>query len=161
MQRGSPTFRARLAYQEQDSALTLAQALEEYYSANVGAVTRPDDLPPESRALFRSHDICHVIFGLGTSLVDEALADTRTLLSSDVGLRRYARYLASDKQAKAIFRDLGYMRSIWAMVRALPRLAKAIIAAWLMPTKWPWQPPAHFEQRSLFELRTEFGIHVI
>jgi len=32
-------------------------------------------------ALFRSHDICHVIFGLDTVLADEVMADLRTPLS--------------------------------------------------------------------------------
>ena len=103
MKRGPHEPRARLGYQQQDSALTLAEGLEEYYIANVGTVTRPRDLPAESAGLFRSHDICHVIFGLDTRLSDEALADVRTLLSCDVGFRRYAAYLTQDKQAKALF----------------------------------------------------------
>lgn len=94
-----------LRYQDQDSTQTLREGLAEYYAANVGIVMRPDDLPPESVALFRSHDLCHVIFGLDTSLGDETLADTRTLLSCDVGARRYARYLTSDRTAKTLFKS--------------------------------------------------------
>src|SRR5665213_1567547 len=119
MHGGSRNSRARLAYQVQDSALTLAEGLEEYYTANVGTVTRPRDLPRESAGLFRSHDICHVIFGLNTSLSDEALADVRTILSCDVGFRRYSAYLAQDKQAKALFRELGYSKSIWVTLLAV------------------------------------------
>src|SRR5438270_10363234 len=53
-----------------------------------------------SAELFRSHDVCHVIFGLDTTFADEALVDARTLLSCDAGVRKYARYLAlSDDQA--------------------------------------------------------------
>src|SRR5262245_39817652 len=92
--------RARLHYQQQDCALTLAEGLEEYYAANADRVTRPRNLPHESFSLFRSHDMCHVIFGLNTTLEDEAMADMRTLFSCDVGLRRYAAYLARDKQAQ-------------------------------------------------------------
>ena len=43
----------RFAYQCQDSPLTLAEGLEEYYAANVGKVVRPRALPPESYELFR------------------------------------------------------------------------------------------------------------
>src|SRR5579863_1919853 len=102
----------RLRYQQQDSALTLSEGLEEYYAANVGKVVRPRDLPPESADLFRSHDMCHVVFGLSTTLDDEAMADVRTLLSCDVGWRRYARYMTSDPAAKAIFKELGYLKSV-------------------------------------------------
>ena len=70
---------------------------------------------------FVAHDICHVIFGLDTTLDDEALADTRTLFSCDVGFRRYTAYLTEDKQAKALFKELGYLKSIWVTVLAVPR----------------------------------------
>src|SRR5215475_1345781 len=80
-------------YQEQDSQQTLAEGLEEYYRVNRGIVSRPATLAPASAALFQSHDLCHVIFGLDTTLADETMADTRTLLSSDVGWRAYAGYL--------------------------------------------------------------------
>jgi len=85
----------RRAYQAQDSQQTLAEGLAEYYAANGGRVVVPASLPPESRALFRSHDICHVIFGLDTTLADEGMADVRTLLSCDVGWGRYGELLRS------------------------------------------------------------------
>lgn len=161
MDRGSRDRRARLAYQEQDSALTLAQGLEQYYAANVGTVTRPADLPPQSAALFRSHDMCHVIFGLNTSLSDEALADTRTLLSCDVGWRRYAVYLAQDSQAKALFKELGVLKGIWVTALAVPRIFRAAMAGRKMPKKWPWEPPEEFQHRPLRELRADYRIRVI
>ena len=72
--RAPSSNQARLGYQRQHSPQTLAEGLEEYYSANIGRVTRPNALPPESARLFRSHDMCHVIFGLNTAPADEALA---------------------------------------------------------------------------------------
>ena len=152
---------AHLAYQEQDSALTLAEGLEEYYAANVGKVVRPKDLPPESFALFRSHDMCHVIFGLDTTLDDEALADTRTLFSCDVGVRRYSAYLTQDKQAKAIIKELGYLKSVWVTVLAIPRICRAAREAWRMNKRWPWEAPDSYQARSLADLRREFGICVM
>ncbi len=150
-----------LRYQRQDSTQTLADGLEEYYAANAGKVVRPDDLPPESVALFRSHDICHVVFGLDTTLDDEALADVRTLLSCDVGVRRYATYLATDKQAQALFKELSYLRSAWVTILAVPRICRAAIEAFRMRKLWPWRPPEAFQERPLAELRREYGIHLV
>jgi hypothetical protein len=161
MKRTSFHCAVRLRYQQQDSAVTLAEGLEEYYAANVGTVVRPGDLPPESFALFRSHDMCHVIFGLDTTLDDEALADTRTLFSCDVGFRRYAAYLAQDKQAQALFKELGYLKSAWVTVLAIPRICRAAVEAWRMKKRWPWVPPESFQNRTLADLRSEFGIRVI
>jgi len=152
---------APLAYRRQDSDQTLAEALAEYYAANAGTVARPSDLPAESSALFRNHDLCHVIFGLSTSLADEAMADTRTLLSCDVGVRRYLAYLSQDRQAKAVFKQVGYLRSAWATILTLPRILAAVAEAWRMPKPWPWTPPDSFQGRVLGDLRAEFGIRVI
>ena len=151
----------RRAYQAQDSQQTLAEGLAEYYAANGGRVVVPASLPPESRALFRSHDICHVIFGLDTTLADEGMADVRTLLSCDVGWRRYARYMTSDPQAKAIFKELGYGRAVWATLSITPRIVRAIWEALRMSKRWPWDPPADHFERSLGDLRSEYGIRLI
>jgi len=152
---------ARHRYQDQDSPLTLAEGLDEYYRVNGERVSRPSTLPPESMALFRSHDTCHVIFGLDTTLEDEAVVDTRTLLSCDVGFARYAEYLTSDKQTKAIFKQVGYFTVLMGTLRAVPRLARALIEKFRMPKKWPWVPPQSFYGRTLADLRREYGIRVI
>jgi hypothetical protein len=151
----------RLAYQEQDSPLTLAQGLAEYYRANGGRVLPPSSLPPQSAALFKSHDICHVIFGLDTTLEDEAMADTRTLLSCDVGFARYSGYLATNADTQAIFKEIGYAAIMWGTLKTLPRLARAVREHFRMAKKWPWVPPEDYQQRTLAALRREYGIRVI
>lgn len=151
----------RIAYQEQDSPLTLAQGLAEYYRVNGGRVLPPASLPPESAALFRSHDICHVIFGLDTTLYDEAMADTRTLLSCDVGFARYSGYLATNKETQAIFKEIGYGAILWGTLKTLPRMARALRENFRMAKKWPWMPPESHMQRTLADLRREYGIRVI
>jgi len=118
-------------------------------------------LSEESAELSRSHDLCHVIFGLDTTFADEAMVDTRTLLSRDVGVRKYARYLMTNPEAKAIFKEVGYLKSIWITILAIPRVLRATWEAWKMPEKWPWMPSPAFEKRTLSDLRREFGIEVI
>ena len=156
-------FRAppRCRYQTQDTQQTLTEGLAEYYAQNRGRVLPPNSLPPESAELFRSHDLCHVIFGLDTTLSDEAMADARTLFSCDVGWRRYAKYLTSDPEAKAIFKELGVFATLSITIRTLPRIGRAVWEAWSMPKRWPWNPPGEYQQRTLSDLRREFGIRVI
>ena len=152
---------AQLNYQRQDSRQTLAEGLEEYYLANIGRVTRPNDLLTQSVQLFRNHDVCHVIFGLNTMPADEALADTRTILSCDVGARNYVAYLMRDQQAKTLFKEFGYLRSVWVTVLAVPRIGRAIVEARRMKKRWPWTPPESFQGRTLADLRDEFGIRIV
>lgn len=151
----------RCRYLAQDSRQTLAEGLAEYYAQNRGRVSPPSSLPPKSAELFRSHDMCHVIFGLDTTLSDEAMADIRTLFSCDVGWRRYAKYMTSDPEAKAIFKELGRLTALWVTVRSIPRMLRAIGEAQRMPRRWTWNPPEEFQHRTLADLRREFGIRVI
>ena len=105
--------------------MTFAEALAEYSAANTGRVLRPSDLSDESAELFRNHDMCHVIFGLDTTFADEAMVDTRTLLTCDVGVRKYLRYLMTSPEAKAIFKEIGYLKCIWITILAVPRVLRA------------------------------------
>ncbi|HWF01107.1 MAG TPA: hypothetical protein VG248_15005 [Caulobacteraceae bacterium] len=152
--------RVQARYREQASGMTLADGLEEYYVLNTGIVRRPDDLPAESRDLFRSHDLCHVIFGLTTSLADETLADLRTVLCTDVGLRRYLRYLR-DPEARKLFASLSFRDIVGGMAAAAPRIPRALLQRTQITRPWPWRPPDAFLQRTLADLRGEFGIRVI
>lgn len=152
---------SKLDYQHQDCALTLAQGLAEYYAANEGVVTRPDDLPPESTSLFKGHDTGHVIFGLSTSLQDETMADTRILLSTDAGFWRYSRYIVADKQVQAVFKQVGFGKIVLYTLLTVPRILRAVWEALRMKKRWPWEPPPSFQDRPLAELRREFGIRII
>lgn len=151
----------RWEYQRQDTPMTLSQGLEEYYRANAGRIFRPEHLSNESRDLFRNHDLCHVIFGLDTTLGDEIMADTRTLLSCDVGLRRYARDWLTAPEAKAIYKEIGIWRPLAALLLALPRILRGINENRRMRWKWPWHPPSDYLDRSIAALRREYGIRVI
>jgi hypothetical protein len=150
-----------LRYQEQNSRQTLDQGLVEYYAANEGRITPPPDLPPASADLFRSHDICHVIFGLDTSLADEAMADARTLLSCTVPKGRYIAYLWTDEQTRTIFKALGWRRILSVVMHTIPRIGRGVAEAFRMKKRWPWQPPESYRDRSLVDLRREYGIRVI
>ncbi|MGH6993616.1 MAG: hypothetical protein ACREEH_09805 [Caulobacteraceae bacterium] len=148
-------------YVSQESSQTLAEGLEEYYRINAGVVTRPEDLPEASRSLFAGHDVCHVIFGLTTDPLDETLVDTRAMVSTTIGARRYAAYLGSDPATKAIFAQFGFWRLARITVVALPRIVVALFEALRMRRRWEWSPPPELYGRSLAELRAEFGIRIV
>jgi glutamine synthetase adenylyltransferase len=114
-----------------------------------------------SAALFRNHDACHVIFGLDTTLADETLVDTRTLLSCDVGIWRYLAYLRRDPQAKALFAALGWTAAARAVIAGLPRILRALAETARLRKLWPWTPPDAYAGRTLADLRREHGIRVI
>jgi hypothetical protein len=71
--------------QNQDSDKTFTEALAEYYTVNSGKV-------------------------FDTTLADEAMVDTRTLLSCDVAVRNSAHCLTVNPEAKALFKEAGYLK---------------------------------------------------
>ena len=147
-------------YQDQNSQLTLREGLDDYYQAHP-AIQRPERLDAASADLFRAHDTCHVIFGLDTTLVDEALADLRTMLGTDVGVGNYVQYLRKNPDAKKIFRELGYFRVVLATMAVCPRFLKALWLRRKQRRLWPWHTPPEIFEKKLAELRKEYGITVI
>lgn len=54
--------RVECRFQSPTSMQTLAEGLAEYYSANPH-LKRGDELSPDAREFFRSHDVVHVLYG--------------------------------------------------------------------------------------------------
>ena len=149
-----------LRYRHQTSEQTLAEGLQEYYRANSGRIFPLSSMAPDSAAFFRSHDICHVLFGLTTSAEDEALVDTRIMLGSTVKSRAYLKAYNSVPEVKQVFDNVGFLPLFVATLRAVPRMLRALLTSWRLPKKWPWQPPEDHLSRTLADLRTEYGIQV-
>ena len=64
-----------LRYQQQDCSLTLREGVEEY-RAYLSAIGRQAMADKEDARLILEHDVTHVIFGMDTSLEQEAGLDT-------------------------------------------------------------------------------------
>ncbi|MEX1366818.1 MAG: hypothetical protein AB1Z98_27070 [Nannocystaceae bacterium] len=146
-------------YQRPLSPMTLAQGLREYYAVHDN-VTPPDQHRPEAAALFRSHDVGHVVFGTTTDLLDEARTDTWLLFGCDVGLVGYSRYFKLP-EAKAAFDSVGWrtmVRDAWPLTKAMWNIWRRTRA---MRKPWPWLPPEDVFARPLRDLREEWGIDVV
>jgi hypothetical protein len=152
---------ARPAYQTQESKQTLAEGLAEYHHVNMGTVFPAESLQPESAVFFRSHDLCHVLFGLGTSASDEAVVDTRIMVGSTVSSRAYVGSYKSIPELKQIFEKNGFWTLAAGSLRAVPRMLRALLEARRMPEKWPWVPPESYLTRTLEDLRREYKIRII
>ena len=150
----------RFHYQEQDCPLTLAQGLQEYYDGHAG-LFRPEQLSEEFARFFRSHDTAHVIFGLDTTLEEEAMADTWTMFASDVGLRRYMRYLRTNPEAKQLIKEIGWWKTITLSLQMVPKMFAIWLRARKMTKKWPWEPGADLQAKPLGQIRAELNLRLL
>jgi hypothetical protein len=148
------TNATRPRYLDPECPLTLAEGLAEFAGANPGLIPADD---PALRELVRAHDSCHVLFGLTTSIEDEALADTWTLLGSTVTIRQYSAYLKHEQFTK-LFGEIGAWRLIRGVLRALPRIARALVRSRRMTAKWPFFEYAEFLDTPIAALRRRFNV---
>lgn len=146
-------------YQRQDTAMTLAEGLAEYYAVHDN-VTPPTSYKPEAADLFANHDVGHVVFGTTPTLIDEARTDTWLLFGCDVGFSGYVNYLKLP-EAKAAFDLVGWgavFRESWPMTKAMWNVWRRTRR---MKKKWPWRASEPLRERPLVSLREEFGIDVV
>lgn len=125
---------SRFRYQDPGCALTLRQGLQEYFAGH-SDLLKPDSADLETAEFFRSHDACHVLFGLDTTLPDEGLADLWTVFGTDIGFGRYAMYLRTDPAARQIVRGIGLFRTIATALRLLPSVARVFLRSRKMKKK--------------------------
>ena len=148
-----------LAYTEQRSQLTLREALAEYYRSNPDLLD-PVGMPEDAAKFFRQHDVAHVIFGCDTSLAGEVRADMWTICGASVGLRGYIEYLKFP-QVKDTFEGVGYWEITVASVRALPDVGRIFLRSRKMSRPWPWDGYEPFLDRTLCDVRDEYGVQVL
>jgi hypothetical protein len=150
----------RFRYQDRGCALTLRQGLQEYFAGHSGLLNLdPADIQTEE--FFRSHDACHVLFGLDTTLPDEGLADLWTVFGTDIGLRWYVIYLCTNPAARQIVKDIGLFQRIATGLRLLPSVARVFLRSRKMTNKWPWGHEGRYLDCPLIEIRHEFNIDIL
>lgn len=149
----------RLAYLDQGCTQTLREALDDYFASIPGLITE-DNADERVGALFRRHDIGHVVFGCDTSLNGEPLADTFCMFGTDVKLREYAEY-AKIPETKQVFKDAGLWPLLVASVLCVPRVMVALWVCWRMPEKFPFWHNDEWLDVPLVEIRRRFGVRVV
>ena len=152
-----------LEYQNQNCDLTLQEGLECYYKAfpNTTKIFEDDE---ESGTLLRDHDCTHVIFGLDTSIEQEAILDTWVIWGSKWKLKYIWGY-RSLPQIKQLFKDLfkefgifGFLKIYWKL-GGIKR--KVVFRALKMKKKWPFKVPEDYLSKKISHLREIHGIKVL
>ena len=140
--------------------MTLREGLEEYFAGHPG-LTRIDSADSETAQFFHSHDACHVLFGLDTTLTDEGLADLWTIFGTDIGLRRYVAYLRADPVARRIVKEIGVIPTIATSLRLVPSGVQVLLRARRMKEKWQWGSEKRYLDWPLVKLRRQFKIEIL
>lgn len=153
----------RLQYQQQDCAMTLREGIDEY-RAYLTAIDRKVMLDGSESRLLLEHDATHVIFGMDTTLEQEAGLDSWLLWGCQWRLS-YIRGYGNLPEIKALYRALikefgwlGVVRLYWKTLKLKGRVFKRSRS---MLKKWPYEFPEAWLNRSINELRQEHGLTIL
>jgi len=152
-----------LAYQHPQCSLTLREGVEEYraYLERLGRKIMTD---AADTRLILEHDVTHVIFGMDTSLEQEAGLDTWVIFGCQYRLgylRRYSRL----PEIKALYRALIKEGGWWMFVRLYWKCRglkwRVFRRTRRMTQKWPFQFPEEWLDQPITSLRARHGIDVL
>ena len=135
---------------------TLDDALIAFRRAH-GLNEKYSGMSEAAQAQFERHDIIHVLFGLDTSLRDEAKADGWTLLGSDVSWRELREFMKLPEEQE-IASEIGWSGIVSAIWQALPDYASMAWRARRLTKRWPWSDHASYRSQKVGAIRKEFGI---
>ena len=152
-----------LQYQQQDCAMTLREGIAEY-RAYLTAIDRKIMVDSSESRLLLEHDATHVIFGMDTTLEQEAGLDSWLRWGCQWRLS-YIRGYGKLPEIKALYRALikefgwlGFFRLYWKTLRLKGRVFKRSRS---MAKKWPYEFPAAWLDRPISELRQEHGVIIL
>jgi hypothetical protein len=145
------------AFQRQNTSQTLAAGMAEYHAANPG-LAAGRSLSPQAREFFRCHDAVHVVYGCGTTLDDEAVVKIASMLGTTAGLSVLRGYTLHE--SLEIYRALRVRDVLVAILHAAVIVPRTAVRCLRQRRRWPWQDFEPYMQRSLRDIRQEFGVRV-
>jgi ubiquinone biosynthesis protein Coq4 len=147
-------------YLDRDCQITLRQALNRYYAQNPGFY-QPNQLDADSKQVFFSHDVCHIVFGCDTSLVGEVKLAlwvlNSTNLRSENQLNRALRAEATKKAHAAV----SPVQVIGQAISHSPMLVRAYRMAKKVEPSWDFLDYGNYLDRSVLDIRREFNIQIV
>ncbi|MEM7665689.1 MAG: hypothetical protein AAF250_07500 [Pseudomonadota bacterium] len=138
------------------SELTLQEALDAF-RAEHGLDQKYRDMREEAQQHFERHDIVHVLFGLDTSMRQEAQADGWTLFGTDISLRDIRDFFDLPEE-KELIDDIGWWEITKTYFRGIPDYARIAWQSRRLRKKWRWSDNAAYRAAKVDAIRREFGI---
>lgn len=139
-----------------DTNLSLREALNQFRKG-AGLDSKFAAASPDSKTLLEQHDVIHVLFGLDTSIKQEAMADYWTLFGTDARFAELRKYFDLPEQ-KELVAEFGWPNLIMSTIRSLPNAIRIAICSRKMKRKWSWNNYKRYLDIPVSDIRREYGI---
>lgn len=149
-----------LRYPEEDGYLTPREGIAEYH-AYLKAIGKKAMVDHSGSRLVAEHDATHVIFGMDTSLEQEAGLNTQLILGCQYQwryLRGYAQLPEIEALYEALTKDGGWFLLTKLNWKCLGLKWRIIRRTRCMTNKWPLQFPEEWLDHPVAALRARHGI---
>ena len=158
-----------LYYQEKSYELTLKEGIEEYreYLIANDRHVLGENCSEDEKFNILCHDATHVIFGLDTSLEEEAMLDCWLFFGGDYlkltkqSLQGSLDLEETNKKNNVLVKEVGYLKYTYLYLRVMFQKWPKIFFRTRKMKKWSYFFPADFLEKKISDLRKEFNIEIL
>ena len=159
-----------LSFQKQDSDISLREGIEEYrnYLKANGRYVLGENCSPAERLTILNHDAQHAIFGLDTSLEEEAMLDCWLFFGGNYIqlIRDYFSGSLELKETKEkvneLVREVGYLKSFYYYSKVvLLKWPKIFIRTIKMKKKWNYFMSEVLLTEKISSIRDSYNIRIL
>tara|TARA_B100000963_G_scaffold117688_1_gene102436 strand:- start:84 stop:620 length:537 start_codon:yes stop_codon:yes gene_type:complete len=160
----------KLSFQKQDCDVSLSEGIEEYrnYLKANGRYVLGENCSPAERLTILNHDAQHVIFGLDTSLEEEAMLDCWLFFGGNYIqlIRDYFSGSLELKETKEkvneLVREVGYLKSFYYYSKVvLLKWPKIFIRTIKMKKKWNYFMSEVLLTEKISSIRDSYNIRIL
>ena len=158
-----------LSYQNEYSDITLREGIDEdrdYLKKNNRHVLG-ENCSEDEKLTILSHDATHVIFGLDTSLEEEAMLDCWVIFGGDVFkvIKEYYKgsldLKKTNEKVYDLVKEVGYLKYTYLYLRVIFRKWPKIFLRTTKMKKWSYFFPSDFLEKKISDLRKDFNIKIL
>ena len=158
-----------LSYQNKSCELTLKEGIEEYrsYLRENNRHVLGENCSEDEKLTILGHDATHVIFGLDTSLEEEAMLDCWVIFGGDVFEVVKEFYKGSldlkktNEKVYDLVKEVGYFKYSYLYLRVIFRKWPKIFFRTRKMKKWSYFFPSDFLEKKISDLRKDFNIKIL
>jgi ubiquinone biosynthesis protein Coq4 len=143
--------------------LTLAKALDEHYKINPQFTPWYKFEAKEARDLIKSHDISHLIFGCDTSYIGEYMVQTWNGSGANLNIPKSEglKYLMNKDLRQLVLPTSLFSFAITHIMDFIKVRKLIKTQASLMTKKWEYFQEEPFMDKTIAEIRSEYGIVIL
>ena len=158
-----------LSYQNEYSDITLREGIDEYrdYLKKNNRHVLGENCSEDEKLTILGHDATHVIFGLDTSLEEEAMLDCWVIFGGGVFKVIKEFYKGSldlketNEKVFDLVKEVGYLKYTYLYLRVIFQKWPKIFFRTRKMKKWSYFFPSDFLEKKISTLREDFNIKIL